>query len=80
MEVRALKRIQPCVGFVVFATAEIHLTYVCHIQQKPDKGPAQPVCQLLLLSYGSDSVGFLLAGSPSSLGDLRGSTEAFMLF
>lgn len=34
MEDRALKRIPPCVAYVVFKSADIHLTYVCHIEAK----------------------------------------------
>lgn len=76
----ALKRFQPCVAVVVvkLVTADIHLTYVCHIEARQRAGAAcVPVVVWLakLTLRGSSSL-----GAGPALEASGGSTEAFMLF
>lgn len=52
---------------------------ICMPHRSQIKG-RRSLCASCCLTHDSDTTGFLCAGSPSSIWDLRGSTEAFMLF
>lgn len=52
---------------------------ICMPHRSQIKG-RRSLCASCCLTHDSDATGFLRAGSPSSIWDLRGSTKAFMLF
>ena len=72
-----MKRIQPCVAVVV-VTAEIHLTYVCHIEGRQRAGAA---CVPVVASVTEQTLqGSSSLGAGPALEASGGSTKAFMLF